>query len=576
MTPAPGRAVLQVGDGWRRYDRPAGAVVARTTAEVRPALAEVEAAVAAGRHAVGLLAYEAAPAFDPAFVTHPPGDFPLVWFGLYDSYETIDEPADEGDAAPDSTPWQPCLERAAYESAIARIKDYIASGDTYQVNYTIRLHHPLSEDPWRLTQRLWRSQRARYGAYLDLGDHVVGSASPELFFRLDGELVTGRPMKGTAPRGRWPAEDRAQAAALVASAKDRAENLMIVDMIRNDLGRLAEIGSVRVPNLFAVERYDQVWQMTSTVTARCHLPATGILAGLFPCASITGAPKVRTMEIIGELEPEPRGVYTGAIGVLSPGRQAQFNVAIRTVQIDRAAGRATFGVGGGIVWDSTAAAEYEECRTKSLVLTRPTPEFKLLETLLWSPDGGYFLGDRHLTRMAQSAAYFGFPLDVTALVAALRPDWSDPRRVRVTCDRRGRIEVESRPADPPPERPWRVALAAEPVDSGDRFLYHKTTWRGVYERARASRPGCDEVLLYNERGELTEGTIANLVIRIDGQPLTPPVACGLLPGTYRQELLDSGAITERVLRPEDLAEAEAVYLINSVRRWVEVELIAPA
>jgi para-aminobenzoate synthetase/4-amino-4-deoxychorismate lyase len=329
---------------------------------------------------------------------------------------------------------------------------------------------------------------------------------------------------------------------------------------------VAEFGSVRVERLFEAERYETVHQLTSTIRARVGAGLAGLFGALFPCGSVTGAPKVRTMEILAAAEDEPRGVYCGAIGFASPG-EAVFSVAIRTVVVDRAAGRAELGVGSGITWDSDAAAEYRECLDKAAFTRHAPNDFRLLETLLHEPGRGFHLLDGHLRRMAESAAYFGFRFDRAEAVRALHRDPGDgPRRIRLLLDRAGEITVESAPLDPAPTT-LRVGIAPEPVDSRDPLLFHKTTRRDAYDRRRASRPDCDDVLLVNERGELTESAIANLVVRLDGALWTPPLESGLLPGVLRAHLLEHGEIRERVLRPADLGRADAIYLINSVRGW---------
>jgi len=569
-------AYIQVDHGWLRFADPREMVSATRVDDILPALRRIEAAVDSGLFAAGFLAYEAAPAFDPAFVVPPSGALPLLWFGLFDAPERLDTlPALP---APPRLSWSTTCPPDAYRAAIARIKAWIAAGDTYQVNYTHRLRAPVAGDPWPLFLALCRAQRGPYSAYIDLGRHALCSASPELFFDLDGAAITCRPMKGTAPRGRWADDDAAQAAALQASEKNRAENLMIVDMLRNDLSRIARIGSVTVPRLFDVERYETLWQLTSTVTAETDASVSEILAALFPCASITGAPKVRTMEIIAALEPEPRGIYTGTIGYLAPGRRAQFNVAIRTVHVDRAAGMAEYGTGGGVVWDSTDEGEYAESLLKTQILTAVRPDISLLETLAWRPATGYALLDRHLERIAESAAYFGYRCDREQLAAELAraaAGFTGPQRVRMLLDAHGAITVESTPLLPMPRRRWRVAMAPTPIDRDDRYLYHKTTRRGVYEAARAASSGVDDVLLWNADGEVTESTIANIAVRLDGDLGTPPLACGLLPGTLRAEALARGRLRERVITRDDLARAEAVFLFNSVRGWIPADLMTP-
>ena len=409
-------------------------------------------------------------------------------------------------------------------------------------------------------------------AYLDTGRFALCSASPELFFTLDGQTITGRPMKGTLKRGRTNTEDAARAAWLQADPKNRAENVMIVDMIRNDLGRIAETGSVHVPELFSAERYPTLWQMTSTVRAQTRAPLSEIFTALFPCASITGAPKVSTMGIIRALETTPRRIYTGSIGFLAPGRQAHFNVAIRTLLVDRAQASAEYGLGGGIVWDSTASGEYEEALLKAQILTRPAPSFDLFTTLCWTPSEGCFLRERHIRRLADSAFYFGFNLDVAALEAyldQLTESFSEPMRVRITLTRHGTLAHQAVPLPEKSATPLRVSLAPAPVNSEEVFLFHKTTRREMYP---PPAPGTDESLLYNQRGELTEFTIGNLIAELDNQLVTPPLDCGLLPGTMRAELLESGQIREKIIRIEDLPRCTQLWLVNAVRGWVRVQL----
>jgi para-aminobenzoate synthetase/4-amino-4-deoxychorismate lyase len=472
--------------------------------------------------------------------------------------------------------WRPTLTRGEYARALCAIHEAIAAGEVYQVNFSFRLRAPFAGDLLPLFWQLYECQPVPYAAYLDTGAHAIASLSPELFFALDGERIATRPMKGTAPRGLTLADDLQQAARLTQCPKNRAENLMIVDMARNDLGRIAHIGSVRVPRLFEAERYATLWQMTSTVVACTDAPLSEIFRALFPAASITGAPKIRATHVIDALERAPRGVYTGAIGVVLPDRRAQFNVAIRTLHHDKATGQLEYGVGSGVVWDSEQVAEYAECLAKAQVLFAPRPAFELLETLLWRRGRGYFLLEAHLKRLRDSACYFDFAVDADAVrrqLLTVAEGFTEPRyRVRLRVNRRGQAQVEYAPLLSE-RRAWRVALAQQPVNPREVFLYHKTTHRQVYERALAARPDCDDVILWNTRGELTESTRANVVARLDGRYYTPPVECGLLAGVYREHLLQRGLLRERVLTIDDLRRAEAVYLINSVRGWIRVELV---
>ncbi len=556
---------------WLQFADPVEVIEAARLDDVLPALQRVQTAVGDhGLYAAGFLAYEASPAFDPALKVRDPTGFPLLWFGLYDTPARL-EALPSARAACLELPWTASVTREEYGTALRRIRRCLAAGDTYQVNYTFRLRTPFRDDPWALFVRMAHAQQSKYAAFVDIGRFVVCSASPELFFTLDNGTLTALPMKGTAARGLTSQQDRALARRLARSEKDRAENVMIVDMTRNDMGRIAVPGTVTVPKLFTVERYPTVWQMTSTVTAHTCASLCDIMRAMFPCASITGAPKPRTMQIIAELETAPRRIYTGSIGFVTPQMRAQFNVAIRTVLIDREAGKAEYGVGGGIVWDSRIDDEYEECRIKARALTRRQPEFSLLETMLWTPEDGTFLLDYHLRRLLDSAAYFAYPVqresvtaEIERLTCRLEPE---PHKVRLLLDRDGTLHSEAVPIAPPAETPVRLAVASAPVNSDDPFLYHKTTHRRVYDAARKACPDTDDVLLYNERGQITETTIANIMVRTGSGWVTPPVQCGCLPGTYRAWLLDRGKVKEQVVTLEEIRRAPEVALVNSVRKW---------
>lgn len=557
--------------GERVYSNPVEIIEAYSVEEVVRALGRVESAVEGGLHAAGFVGYEAAPAFDPALAAHVPSGEPLVWFGIYTGFSTA-EPPTPGPDAPDAQHWEPTLDQEAYEAAVARIREYIAAGDTYQVNYTYPIEAAECPEPTAWFNRLCAAQRAEYCAYVDTGRLAILSASPELFFRLDDGVLMTRPMKGTRPRGLWYEDDLRAADELARSEKDRAENIMIVDLLRNDMGRISEAGSVHVDRQFDIERYETVWQMTSTITSRTRATVPEIFGALFPSGSVTGAPKIRTTQIIRELEPRPRGVYCGAIGWWAPHRQAQFNVAIRTVTMDAETRRARYGIGSGITWGSEAENEFRECGLKAAILTRQRTNFELLESILW--DGNYLLLKEHLARLNRSARYFGFEFSVEAVEEALGARIEQfgpgPLKVRLLVSREGAIRIETAPLEP--ARRIVVGLAKEPVDRRDVYLYHKTTNRSCYEAMRASRSDCDDVLLWNDRGEITESTIANVVVDFDGDLVTPPIACGLLPGIMRDHLLEQGAIREAIVLKEDLNRARSIRLVNSVRQWIEVDV----
>jgi para-aminobenzoate synthetase/4-amino-4-deoxychorismate lyase len=563
---------------WLQFSHPREIVTAFTLADVAPGLDRVEQAVTqGGLYAAGFVSYEAAPAFDPALTVKGGGGFPLLWFGLYDGVQEVDLPAPAPGPDPGKADWQASVEFAEFEGNVKRIKDLIRNGDTYQVNYTYRFSTTLATELWDYFLHLVAAQEAPYGAYVDTGEWIIGCASPELFFRLDGDHIVCRPMKGTAARGLTLAQDRAQAETLRASEKEQAENVMIVDMVRHDLGRVAEIGSVTVPRLFEVEKYPTVWQMTSTIEARTSATLGDIFRALFPPASITGAPKVRTMEVIAELEAFPRRIYTGTIGFIAPGRRAQFNVAIRTMLLNRQTRHAEYGVGGGITWGSQPEAEWQECRDKARILTARVPAFSLLETMLWTAEEGYALLERHLERLTQSALYFGFAVDLPAVrleLESLAARLARTRqKVRLLVTKEGRITLEAEALPVADAAPQRVVVAPGPADSSNPFLYHKTTNRGLYEAARSAYPGYDDVLLLNEKGEVTESTIANLAVEMEGKLCTPPIECGVLPGTLRADLLERGALIERCITVGEMLRSPRVFLLNSVRGMYRAQVV---
>ncbi len=560
------------GRRWLEFRNPVAHFLAADLSEVGPTLDAVEAAAAQGLWLLGIVSYDAAPAFDEALLSLRDPTVPLVAFAAFGEPRPSRGPAGRAFTA---QAWAPSADQQTFESAVESIRELIAVGDTYQVNYTLRLHSDFAGDPEGLFAALCRAQRADHLAFLDFGAAAVCSASPEQLISRRGTSVVTRPMKGTRPRHPDPMIDRDLANELVRSEKDRAENTMIVDMARNDLGRVAEVGSVRVAKLHTVESYPTVHQLTSTVTAETNASLREVLAATFPGASITGAPKVAASRVIAELEAEPRGIYTGSVGVVEPGGNAEFNIAIRTAWIDQRSGRAVYGIGGGIVWDSEPTAEWHEAHDKARVLHRATRPFRLLETLAWEPGAGPILLDRHLVRLTACAEHFGFDLDpgeVRRRLDAIRAEVTQRVRILVSAD--GAIEVQVADMSPPAANPvWRIALDTLPVSSNDEFLRFKTTRRDRYDQALARHPDADDVLLWNERGELTETTIANLVLEIDGTAVTPAQSSGLLPGTLRAELLANRRIQEATVTVEDLDRADSVWLINSVRGWIPAQVL---
>jgi para-aminobenzoate synthetase/4-amino-4-deoxychorismate lyase len=561
------------------FAQPVELLVARSRDEVVKLLARVEALAADGYWLIGYVAYEAGAAFDAALVSHESAaGLPLAAFAAFRS-SVAPRPRHEFMTGA----WRDTTSALEFDSAVTGIKADIADGRFYQVNYTTRLRAPFLGDSAGLFDDLRAAQPGAYSVYLDFGRWRVCSVSPELFFHWRPQQgavpprLTLRPMKGTAPREADPQLDKRNADALRNSAKDCAENLMIVDLLRNDASRVAELGSVSVPSLFEVEPWATVWQMTSTVECRTR-PDVGLqalFAALFPCGSVTGAPKAEAMRAIRELEPAPRGVYCGAIGVVMPGGEARFNVGIRTVVVDAERGVAECGIGSGIVADSTIAGERAEWGVKQRFLLHACPDYELLETLLWRHrgHGRYWLLAEHMTRLERSAATLGFRWNQakvrSALDGASRDFGTGRWRVRLRLAANGDVAIDVEPVART-RGPVFCALATRPVDSANPWLRHKTTRRGIYESLAV--PEAFDTLLFNERGEATEFTRGNLVVRFGGRLLTPALECGLLPGAYRAALLARGVVSEAVLTLADIEVAEALWFVNSVRGALPVRL----
>ncbi|WCM26393.1 aminodeoxychorismate synthase component I [Sphingomonas sp. QA11] len=568
----------------RLYRRPVRVVEARTIAEVLPALDMLRAARDAGLHAAGFLSYDAGAAFEPVLGMPRATDAPLLWFGLFEGYEEIaaaevpallPNPAGAWIAPP-----QPGIDQATYHDQFARVLDLIAAGDVYQINLSYRATVRHAGDPLALYAQLRARARAGFGALIDTGADLFLSLSPELFFALDDRRLTCRPMKGTVRRGATPAEDQALAASLSADPKQRAENLMIVDLMRNDLSRIARPGSVAVPALFTVETYPTVHTMVSTVTADLaeDRDAIDVLAALFPCGSVTGAPKIRAMQAIAEVEQasQPRGVYTGAIGRLDADGDAMFNVAIRTLAIRRGDAHdlpeGAFGVGGGIVADSKVHEEWDECLAKGDFLTSDG-SFDLIETMAFDPETGMPLLERHLARMKASADLFGFPFDRHAVRNELQAATfrlRRARRIRLVLAKSGAIAVEVSPMPGSPAEPVVVALVPLPVDPSDFRLRHKISDRAFYGTPPV---GCFEMVFIDPDGFLTEGSFTSLFVERNGILVTPPLARGLLPGVLRADLIATGRAIEGDLTPADLVGG---FFIGNALRGLIPAIVAVA
>ncbi|HWD95192.1 MAG TPA: chorismate-binding protein [Acidimicrobiales bacterium] len=545
--------------------------------DVESVVKQAEEAARRGRWVAGYLSYEAAPAFDPGLVVRarsgdPSGRVSLAWFGVFRDATTTPLRLPRRRHADGRTAWTPLIQEEDYVKKICSILDEIEVGTAYQVNLTNMLVSDASVDPELLYRRLLIAQQPAYGSLIQHDDVAIASASPELFIDWDGELLRSRPMKGTSRRGRFCAEDEARAAALVSSPKELAENVMIVDLIRNDMGRVAEIGTVKATELRSLEAYPNVWQLVSEVQCRTRdgVSLVEIFRAMFPCGSVTGAPKQSAMEIIERLEVAERGVYCGAVGLLSPtvgGLHARFSVAIRTAAI--AGSTAKFGSGGGVVADSDPEKEHQEMALKAEMLGAPQRPFRLLETFGYGGDDSVGTIRRHLDRLRTSAIFLGFkyPVDLEERVIATLVNKGDHLRIRLMLSRGGEVDLQSEEAPSARTTPVRLAIDDEPVCSESMMLFHKTTLRDMYTRRRRKFPLADDVVMINEKGECTETTIANIAARRGGAWFTPPLASGCLPGIGRARLIEEGVLMEADLRPEDLFAADELAVVNSLRGW---------
>lgn len=561
-------------DCWLEFKKPLHIFTADSQSEIISTLEKIELLTQqSGFYATGFISYEAATAFDDSLKVKCslPSEFPLIQFAIFDKPEIVNIKKEHEQAF--CAQCYSEISKDEYLKSIGRIKELIADGDTYQVNLTYRNRVNLPVDPLTFFFSITGNDPPPYSCYLQTPYWTICSFSPELFFELDNHVIRCKPMKGTHCRGRDSLEDELFSETLYNSEKNRAENIMIVDMIRNDLGRIAKSGTIKVDKLFAIEKYPTVFQMTSSISAVTDESVVNIFKALFPCASITGAPKKRTMEIISMIEKSPRHLYTGAIGYLAPNRKAVFNVAIRTVLINNRAKSAEYGTGGGVVWDSEANDEFDESISKTSVLFSSSKSFSLFETILWTPENGYFLFDYHLKRLELSSRYFCFKTDMkevyNRLINEAQSFNSDlSYKVKLEVDRDGFVWCKSAPLDLSYRKsPIRIVLASEPVYSGNVLLYHKTNNRDIYNNAQ--NKNFDDVLLWNERKEITETTIANVVFEIDGKMITPKLYSGLLPGVFRAFLLDTNAIEEAVVGIDDIKRAKRIFRINSVRKWEE-------
>ena len=553
------------------FTQPIKELKTRDLAEVVDLMAQVESYQEQGYYVVGYVSYEAAPAFEEKLAVHktPLLAEYLLYFTVHDRVETSLIPLtyDEVNLPYD---WQEVTSAADYEKAIAQIHHHLRQGDTYQVNYTVQLKQDLSANPFAIYNRMVVEQEAGYNAYVEHDEMAVISMSPELFFEQNDRELTTRPMKGTTKRGLTDDEDLKEAAWLEQDPKNRSENMMIVDLLRNDMNRISEVGSEHVERLCQVEQYSTVWQMTSTIKSQLRedVDLVAIFRSLFPCGSITGAPKIATMEIIKDLEPKPRGVYCGTIGLLLPNGRRIFNVAIRTIQLHQ--GKAIYGVGGGITWDSTWESEYREVHQKAAILYRKQARFQLITTGKISKKQLLF-EEQHLERLTKASRYFANPFDPEDLRQKIEEecqacDANQDYRLRISLSKSGEIELSRQILTPLSPSFCKTKLCLQEADLNQSFTYFKTTHRPHLSL------GKQEIIYHNAAGELLETSIGNLVLKINGKLYTPPTSLGILPGIYRQYLLETGQVDEKVLTLADLNQAEAVYGCNAVRGLYELEV----
>jgi len=536
---------------------PVDIITAFDNAGVVDAFVKIEKYKAQNKYLLGYVRYETKDVFLGKEIT---SEFPLVYFEVFDSYNNFEPylPQNRVNIYSESE-----ISYEKYIFAFEKIKSHIANGNTYEVNYTYPFNVYTAAESINLYNHLIQKQKTEYNCFISNKYEHLLSFSPELFFKLEGSKILTKPMKGTMPRGSIQAEDDNNRAFLVSDEKNKAENVMIVDLLRNDLSKIAKTGSVKVDKLFEIESHPTVFQMTSEISAELQDNTTlyDIFNALFPCGSITGAPKRSTIDIIDELEYFRRDIYCGAIGFISPD-ECVFSVPIRILQKKCTDNFYRYFTGGAIVWDSDVFEEWNETQVKKKIVDTDL-EYKLVETMLVE-DGEVNLFDYHKIRIMDSADKLGFNFHPKDFVF----DTSKNCIVRFLLSKDGETEVEY--LDIYPTRSNKIKISKFCISKDNMFLGHKTTFRPWYKRPLKD---LFDVIFTNEKGELVEGTRSNIVLKLDGELYTPPISAGLLNGTYRQYLIDTNKIKERILFVEDLKIAEKIYCINSVRRMVEVELV---
>ena len=557
-------AFIREKNSWLYFCNPCKILETYNIDEVERLLIE---ASESGLYAAGFISYEASSAFDSAFINKKDFKLPLLSIGLYKDKIIYDELPNFKKKNYKVGKLIPSVSKNTFLNKIKKIKSNIEAGNTYQVNYSYRLNGTFTGDTYEFFKYLINNQNASYASYISTNNWSICSASPELFFSLKSNILTTKPMKGTAKRGKNLEEDILESNLLKNSKKNQAENIMIVDMLRNDIGKVAEKGSVETLKTFELEKYPTLWQMTSTIKGYVSHKVPIIMKALFPCASITGAPKIKTMEIIENIENSPREIYTGTVGYITPGGDALFNVAIRTALINKKNKSISYGVGSGIVWDSIGEDEYEETQIKANILLSKRYNFDLIETMLWKPGTGVKLLKYHIKRIKSSADFFDLEFsEKNALNLINSVSSSSLLKLRLLLKQNGLLILEKYPfVNISKNKILKIKLSLNKTHSSNLFLRHKTSIRDAYDNARKNINDCDDVLLWNENDEVTEGTIYNIAIFKNNKWLTPSLDSGLLNGVMRQSMIESGKLEECKITISDLKKANKIKLFNSVQ-----------
>ncbi len=575
---------FHTGDGAKRapllFSNPLDIITTNKLSEVAACMQRIEKALDEQYYVAGYFSYEVTYALQKMDYSSQVNKMPLLWFGVFDAPVNTSVVNNKTTGTYQLGSWEMAVSKEQYAADFQQVMNAIEAGRTEQINYTVPFEAPFTGDAYTYYQQLKAAQQSDYCAYLSFDAHTILSASPELFFHLKDDVITVRPMKGTAGRGKTITEDELQRKWLQQSEKNRLENQLITNLMTQELKKVTLPYTLQQIDQFRLETYPTVFQMTSGVTGRTHpnLSVTDIIRALFPCGSISGVPKQESLALISTLEKRAREVYCGAIGYITPQREALFNVPIRTVWIDHQTHTAHYGAGGAITKKSLLEEEYAEVVTKTDVLTWQQPDFQLLETIAVE-NGACFLLQEHLKRLQASAAYFKIQLNLSEiqgkLIKTAKLHTIGKWRLRLTVNQNGKHAIGIQPLKETVDNPY-IVLADEPINRNNVFLYHKTTFRSFYESVEQHQDKGEEVLsvlLWNEKGEITECTIGNLVLEQDGQLYTPPVACGLLPGTYREKLLQEGKLQERIIHQSEITPDSRLWLINSVRKWVRVTLL---